>query len=513
MEESIGPSSTDVHDLNNFLRFMMNAIIDPMVFDTLIPMHYDDNHPWYDQQVGYLYSLYLHIYAKLKACLTKMEDDIKLHYISQLYEGAEETFWTNLWPHKVAFGYLIVKFAKRADEDYKWILDRKDYLTVESRRHLVMMLLPEVTKDYENDHKMLINRSNLLAESFESITQANLASLCDPIFIQFTNEEANGPGVLREWFMLVCQAIFNPQNALFLTCPTDRRRFFPNPASKVNPLQLEYYRFAGRVIALALMHNTQVGIVFGRAFFLQLAGINVSLEDIKDADPYLYSSCKQILEMDPCVVDQDVLGLTFTWEVEELGVKKLVELCPEGNNISVNSINRNEYIDLIIEHQFVTSIAEQLSKFSQGFLDIAENEENMKLFFKSLELEDLDGMLYGSESEISVDDWKAHTEYNGYKETDREIHWFWKIVEEMSVEQRKVLLFFWTSVKHPPVEGFRGLASRLSIIKSNETCDRLPSSHTCFYQICIPAYPSKTVMQHRLNIITQSHVACTFGNS
>ncbi|GKF32086.1 E3 ubiquitin protein ligase UPL5, partial [Tanacetum coccineum] len=196
--------------------------------------------------------------------------------------------------------------------------------------------------------------------------------------------------------------------------------------SKVNPLQLEYYRFTGRVIALALMDNTQVGIVFGRAFFLQLVGINVSLEDIKDADPYLYISCKQILEMDPCVVDQDVLGLMFTWEVEELGVKKLVELCPEGNNISVNSINRNEYIDLIIEHQFVTSIAEQLSKFSQGFLDIAENEENMKLFFKSLELEDLDGMLYGSESEISVDDWKAHTEYNGYKETDREIHWFWK---------------------------------------------------------------------------------------
>nr|GFB77231.1 E3 ubiquitin-protein ligase UPL5-like [Tanacetum cinerariifolium] len=108
--------------------------------------------------------------------------------------------------------------------------------------------------------------------------------------------------------------------------------------------------------------------------------------------------------MDPCVVDQDVIGLTFTWEVEELGVKKVVELCPEGNNISVNSINRNKCIDLNIEHQFVTSIAEQLSKFSQGFLDIVGNEKNMKLFLKSLEVKDHDGMLYGSESEIPVDD-------------------------------------------------------------------------------------------------------------
>nr|GEY80674.1 hypothetical protein [Tanacetum cinerariifolium] len=248
--DSIGPFSTDVHDLHNSLRFMMNAIIDPMVFDTLKLMHYNDNHP----------------------C-------------------AKETFLMNLWPHKFTFGYLVVKFAKRADEDYKWILDRKDYLTVESMRHLVMMLLPKVTQDYMNDHNMLINRSNLLAESFESITQANLASFCGLIFIQFTNEEATGPGVLREWFMLVCQAIFNPQNALFLTCPTDRRRFFLNPGN-------------------------------------------------------LAPCCKQILEMDPCVVDQDVLGLTFTWEVEELGVKKVVELCPEGNNISVNSINRKKYSDL-----------------------------------------------------------------------------------------------------------------------------------------------------------------------
>ncbi|GJV32258.1 E3 ubiquitin protein ligase UPL5-like protein [Tanacetum coccineum] len=48
-----------------------------------------------------------------------------------------------------------------------------------------------------------------------------------------------------------------------------------------------------RVIALALMRKMQVGIVFARAFFLQLAEIDVSLEDIKDADSYLYGSCKR----------------------------------------------------------------------------------------------------------------------------------------------------------------------------------------------------------------------------
>ncbi|PWA68060.1 ubiquitin protein ligase 5 [Artemisia annua] len=510
--ESTGPSLTDVHEFKSFSRYMVNAIIDSKALDPL-------------------YSLYYKLLETMRSCLNQMEDNINkkvkrgggcdqylpilrfLHNISQLYEGTEETFWTTLKPHKVAFCYLIVRFVKRGDKDWTWILDHKYHLTnFESRTHLVMMLLPEVTKDYANGHNMRINRSNLLTESFESIKGANLDKLRRQMSIRFTNEEANGPGVLREWFVLVCHALFNPQNALFLACPTDGKRIFPNPASKVNwPLDPEYYRFAGRLIALALMHKIQVGIVFGRAFFLQLAGINVSLEDIKDADPYLYSSCKQILKMDPYVVDQDVLGLTFAWEFEEFGVRKVVELLPNGKHIVVNSKNRKEYINLIIAHQFVTSIAEQVSQFSQGFVDIVGNEENMKLCFEILELEYLDGMLRGSESDISVDDWKAHTGYKGYKETDPQIDWFWKIVREMSAEQQKVLLFFWTSVKYLPVEGFRGLSSRLYIIKSDERYDHLPSSHTCFYQICIPAYPSMAVMQKRLNIITQEYVGFGFG--
>jgi hypothetical protein len=86
-----------------------------------------------------------------------------------------------------------------------------------------------------------------------------------------------------------------------------------------------------------------------------------------------------------------------------------------------------------------------------------------------------------------------------------------QIVGGMSAEQRKVLLFFWTSVKYLPVEGFRGLASRLYIYRSTESHDRLPSSHTCFYRLCFPPYPSMAVMQDRLHVITQEHVGCSFG--
>ncbi|KAK2997158.1 hypothetical protein RJ639_026620 [Escallonia herrerae] len=533
---SVGPLHGDVRDFTAFLLPIRSAILEQAGYGVPISVPFCEarlNLTPYGEEIKFLHCIFVNLLEKMELCLVKMEEGLsvkekgesehprlgwcqyfailkELNNISKLYQGAEEHFWAKLRHRKASVRYLITKYAKRSD-DHRWILDHKEVTTFESRRHLAMMMLPEVKDEYEELHEMLIDRSHLLAESFEYISHADPEVLRSGLFLEFKNEEATGPGVLREWFFLVCQAIFNPQNALFVACPNDRRRFFPNPASKVDPLHLEYFRFSGRVIALALMHKIQVGIVFDRVFFLQLAGMDVSLEDIRDADPYLYSSCKQILDMDSETVDQDALGLTFVREVEELGSRNVVELRPNGRSVAVNSNNRKEYVDLLIQHRFVTSIGEQVAHFAQGFTDIISSSRLHKLFFQSLELEDLDWMLYGSESAISVEDWKAHTDYNGFKESDPQILWFWKIVEGMSAEQRKVLLFFWTSVKYLPVEGFGGLASRLHIYKTTESYDRLPSSHTCFYRLCFPPYQSITVMTDRLRFITQEHVGYSFG--
>ena len=91
-----------------------------------------------------------------------------------------------------------------------------------------MLLFPDVSEDYEELHEMLIDRSSFLAESFEYISRAEPSSLHSGLFMEFKNEEATGPGVLREWFSLVCLAIFDPQHALFVACPLDPRRFYPN---------------------------------------------------------------------------------------------------------------------------------------------------------------------------------------------------------------------------------------------------------------------------------------------
>ncbi|XP_022950558.1 E3 ubiquitin-protein ligase UPL5-like [Cucurbita moschata] len=533
---SAGPSVTDISDFTAFLLPLRNAIPEKLSF------HGSKNVPLdrggfrdssYGEEGEFLHNIYLSLLKQMDICLQGMEAFLtdkgkgncvipyigwsqylpilkELNDISLLFQGLKEEFWAIMRPRKSSICELIIRFAKRAD-DYSWILCHKDVINSESRRHLSMLMFPEPTEDYEELQEMLIDRSQLLEESFEYITNASVEALRHGLFVLFKNEEATGPGVLREWFLLVCKAIFNPQNALFVACPNDRRRFFPNPVSKVDPMHLSYFSFSGRVIALALMHNVQVGVVFDRVFFLQLAGMCISLEDIRDADPYLYGSCKQILDMDAELVDSDVLGLTFASDFEELGTREVVDLCPGGKDMVVNSKNRKEYVQLLIENRFMKSVSKQISYFANGFTDVLADKRSHKCFFQSLELEDLDWMLYGSESQISVEDWKAHTEYSGYKETDPQISWFWKIVSAMTPEQRVNLLFFWTSVKYLPIQGFNGLASKLYIYKSSSPYDHLPSSHTCFFRLCFPPYPSESIMKRRLEIITQEHIGCSFG--
>nr|GMC78634.1 E3 ubiquitin-protein ligase UPL5 [Ipomoea batatas] len=541
MDSSMGPSETDVRDFIAFMLPVKKVIVDGVASDGKITLPLREERIsgrgkyslCYRDEIKLLHSIFLDLLEKMEHCLKKMEVRLEsrekgettavvpgscqylailkeLNSIAERFKGAQKIFWGMMRLRKVSFSYLIVRFAKKSD-DHHWILKHKEVTNFEARRHLAMLILPEVKDEYEDLHEMLIDRSQLLSESFEYIAHAEPETLRGGLFMEFKNEEATGPGVLREWFFFVCQAIFNPQNALYMCCTNDRRRFFPNPASKVNQLHLEYFNFSGRVIALALMHKIQIGIVFDRVFFLQLAGKEISLEDIRDADPFLYNSCKQILEMDPEVVDQDVLGLTFIREAEELESREIIELCPNGRSTIVTSKNRKQYVDLLIRHCFVTSIAEQVTHFAQGFTDIIGSSELQKSFFQGLDLEDLDWMLHGSETPISVEDWKANTDYNGFKENDPQISWFWKIVGRMTAEQRKVLLFFWTSIKYLPVEGFGGLSSRLCIYKSTESFDRLPSSHTCFYRLCFPPYPSKDIMKDRLNFITQEHVGSSFG--
>ncbi|XP_024543665.1 E3 ubiquitin-protein ligase UPL5 isoform X1 [Selaginella moellendorffii] len=431
-----------------------------------------------------------------------------LHAVAKLSDISSMKLLSLLRSQRLALNVLVSQ-SRWQDHDF-WLLEYKRFLEFDSKKRLVMAMLPEPQDDHEERQEIVIQRSQLLTESLEQLVYVEAENIQGGLSVEFSSEEATGPGVLREWFFMVCKEIFNPQFALFLPCPNDRRRFYPNPASGVNPGHLTYFKFCGRVIALAMMHRVQVDVTFALFFFKQLAGLPITWEDSRDADPALYASCKNILEMDPDSIDSDTLGLTFVTEMELLGSRKVLELCPGGKDMAVTSTNRRHFVDLMVQRRLVAAVADQVKWFSQGFSDLLSNT-SIHQFLRPLDLEDLDLMLYGKDREISVEDWKQHTEYHDYTASDEQARWFWEVVEEMSPERRRKLLFFATSVTHLPPEGFAGLTSKFHIHKSLTNVTWLPTAHTCFYQLILPPYSSFDVMHRSLYAITADHIAEGFG--
>ncbi|KAI3840103.1 hypothetical protein MKX03_003559 [Papaver bracteatum] len=472
-----------------------------------LPFNHDDfeeDGPYYLEEIDWFRDLLLSLVSVVNQCLRRWDTYIKgaggdlrsnngwsyllsilkeLHYTSKLYVDGKEILSTAFREFPQTLSYLILHSNR--DDDHLWLLKYDSAIDTESRRNLIAAMFPEVRHDSGKLHKMVIDRLILLTQSYERIAHVKARSLQNGLSVEFKDEVATGHGVLREWFLLVCEALFSPENSLFSECPEDRQRFFPSPA-KVTDQQLKVFGFCGRVIALALMHKVQVGIAFDRVFFLQLAKEKISLEDISCADPVMYRSCKKILEMNDDFVDSDAMMLTFVWEIEGSGSRETVELCPGGRNIVVNSKNREQYVDLLIQHLFVKSISAKVACFARGFAQILCKQRPGKNFFRSIELKDLDCVLLGSNLPISV-------------------------VEGMSMEQQRELLFFWTSVKYLPANGFSGLPYPLTIYKTSGSDDRLPSAHTCFCRLAFPQYPSLAITQHRLSYICQSHVGCGFG--
>ncbi|KAI3994403.1 hypothetical protein MKX01_012660 [Papaver californicum] len=378
----------------------------------------------------------------------------EIHNISKLYGDEEKPSINNIFQDKYAVAMLIL-LSDRSDENDQWLLEYKNSIDFDFRERFVRNMFQRVEYTNGTRQRILIDRSQLLTTSFNEFACVNSKLYCNGINVEFKEEMGTGPSVFREWIFLVCQVLFDPKNSLFPACPSDRLRFFPNPVT-MDMRQLNYFAFCGRMVALALTYKVQVGITFDRLIFKQLSGEMISLEDVCQADPFLHNSCKNILEMDADFVDSDAMALTFVKEIEEFGTKKIVELCHNGNSIAVNSNNREEYIKLILHHSYVKPISEKVAYFSRGFGEIL-------------------------------------------------------CEQSMSAEQQRQLLFFWTSVKHLPSKGFSSLSSRLCINKTSASRHHLPSSHTCFYQLALPPYPSLAVMKKNLLVVCREHACSSSG--
>ncbi|XP_029359393.1 E3 ubiquitin-protein ligase HACE1 isoform X2 [Echeneis naucrates] len=345
----------------------------------------------------------------------------------------------------------------------------------------------------ENDI-LLIHRESIFRSSCEMVSKSTNEKLKQGIAVRFHGEEGMGQGVVREWFDILSNEIINPDYALF-TQSADGTTFQPNSNSSVNPDHLNYFRFAGQILGLALYHRQLVNIYFTRSFYKHILGIPVNYQDVSSIDPEYAKNLQWILDND---ISDLGLELTFSVETDVFGAMEEVPIKPGGTSILVTQGNKAEYVQLVTELRMTRAIQPQINAFLHGFHTFIP--PSLIQLFDEYELE----LLLSGMPEIDVQDWYKNTEYtSGYDPQDPVIQWFWKVVNSLTQEERVLLLQFVTGSSRVPHGGFAYLMGgsglqKFTIAAVPYTSNLLPTSSTCINMLKLPEYPCQELLKDRL---------------
>lgn len=346
-----------------------------------------------------------------------------------------------------------------------------------------------------------VRRDHIFEDSYQEIMRQTPEDLKKRLMIKFEGEEGlDYGGVSREFFFLLSHDMFNPFYCLFEYSSHDNYTLQFNPNSGINPEHLNYFKFIGRVVGLGVFHRRFLDAFFVGALYKMMLHKKVVLQDMEGVDAEFFRSLKWILDNDIT----GILDLTFSAEDERFGEIVEVDLKENGRNIEVTEENKHEYVELISEWKIYRRVEEQFKAFIDGFNELIPQE--LVNVFDERELE----LLIGGLAEIDVEDWKKHTDYRGYQESDQVIQWFWKCIKEWDSEQKARLLQFTTGTSRIPVNGFKDLQGsdgprRFTIEKAGEA-NQLPKSHTCFNRVDLPPYADYASLKQKLTLAVEETV-------
>jgi E3 ubiquitin-protein ligase NEDD4 len=341
------------------------------------------------------------------------------------------------------------------------------------RRKLIYFRSQPALRILSGQCHIKVRRSHIFEDSYAEIMRQSATDLKKRLMIKFDGEDGlDYGGLSREFFFLLSHEMFNPFYCLFEYSAHDNYTLQINPHSGINPEHLNYFKFIGRVVGLAIFHRRFLDAFFIGALYKMMLSKPVSLQDMEGVDADFHRSLTWMLNNDIT----DVIDQQFVAEEDKFGETHTEELKPGGGDITVTNENKKEYVDLMVKWRIQKRVDEQFQAFITGFHELIPAD--LVNVFDERELE----LLIGGIAEIDVEDWKKHTDYRGYTAEDEVIKFFWQTIRSWDGEQKSRLLQFATGTSRIPVNGFKDLQGsdgprRFTIEKSGEV-GNLPKSHT-----------------------------------
>ncbi|KAJ3505226.1 hypothetical protein NLJ89_g7531 [Agrocybe chaxingu] len=359
---------------------------------------------------------------------------------------------------------------------------------------------PPVTMGRSGRPRVPVRRGMVAQDGFDKLSGVDLKQPVEIVFVdQWGQEEAgiDGGGVFKEFFTSLCKEVFDTDRGLWLA--NKKNELYPNPhAYATDGHSLNWYRFIGRILGKAMYEGILVDVAFAGFFLAKVRRRSYYyvcrqsfLDDLASLDPELYNG---LIFLKHYAGNPEDLSLNFTVAIEEFGVTKTIDLIPNGSNITVTRENRLQYIYLVSHYRLSKQIKLQSEAFFEGLSEMIDRKW-LRMFNQT----EVQLLLGGTHTPISVDDLRANTSYGGlYDSAHPTILLLWNVLSTFSQADLRAFLRFVTSCSRPPLLGFRELRPGFAIRDAGGDQARLPSASTCVNLLKLPRYESSQLLKEKL---------------
>jgi E3 ubiquitin-protein ligase HERC2 len=351
------------------------------------------------------------------------------------------------------------------------------------------------------------------------------SQLWSTVFVGEKAQDAGGP--YNESWSAFAQEIQTTDLPMFIRSQNNRGNvgvgrdmWIPNP-SATNSTATLMYVMLGKLMGMAIRNKMYMAFSFPSIVWKGLVNAEITKDDVNNIDIAFMQSLDHRRNLEK-------MGITSAEMFEELDTEyfvitgsdgKEVPIKPNGEKIRVTWENRFEFCDLLLKFR-MSEFKSQCDAIRRGMWLFSVHLSVLifllfVLFFpyiflpglsqiiptKSLLLftwNELEKYVCG-EPEIDVELLKSCTNYSGWSETDPVVVMFWNILKSLpNAEKTMFLRFTWGRSRLPLNKS--AFTSRMTITRhyGSPPDNYMPVSHTCFFQIDLPAYSSEAVMRKKL---------------
>lgn len=251
--------------------------------------------------------------------------------------------------------------------------------------------------------------------------------------------------------------------------------------------------FVGRLMGKVLMEGERFPIALSPVIYKGLLQQTLRFDDLHEINKDMYDRLAAMrddthyFENHPEFEDM----LVFAGEIDG----KEIALKHNGLNIVVNDENMMGYVEKMFEFQVRKQFKDELTNLLCGFWEVVHPH-----LIQSFSWSELQILLCGV-MELDLDDWRANTKYkSGYSENDQVIKWFWEILQDMTPDERVLILQFVTGSQSVPASGFAGLADTHGALLYVYRRTELPG-----LQVYFASTKSSMAPRHKAGFPCQSH--------